>query len=99
MGIASTNAVLGTSLLDNEPRMLEYFTIWQTGYYKLGMGLPKWMAKDAFDAREKMIDAFMKWGMDDEGMMFYLKKRREMLAIRGIDERDQAIGNFGIWMA
>jgi hypothetical protein len=99
MGIPSTNTVLGTSLLANEPKILEYLSVWNQNYYKLGMGLPKWMTKDALDAKEKIVSAFVKWGLDDEGMMAYLKKRKDMLAIRGIDQQDQAIGNFGIWMA
>jgi hypothetical protein len=99
MGIPSTNTVMGTSLLANEPKILEYLSVWNQNYYKLGMGLPKWVAKDALDAKEKIVSAFEKWGLDDEGMMVYLKKRQDMLAIRGIDQQDQAIGNFGVWMA
>ena len=63
------------------------------------VGLPKWMAKDAYVAREKMIRAFMKWGLDEEEMMFYLKKRTEMSAVRGIDQWDLAAANFSLWTA
>ena len=99
MGLASTNAIIGTRLLANEPELLEDLDVLKKGFPKLAMALPKWMAKDVHVAREKIIRAFMKWGLDDEGMMAYLKKRKDMLAIRGIDQQDQAIGNFGIWMA
>jgi hypothetical protein len=63
------------------------------------VGLPKWMAKDAHIARDKMIRAFMKWGVDEEEMWFYLKKRTEMAAARGVARWDLAVANFCIWTA
>jgi hypothetical protein len=97
MGIASTNAIIGTRLLINEPKILEELAAWRKSFPALAMGLPKWMAKDAYDAREKMIRAFMKWGVDEEDMTPSLKKRTEMFIARGVDLRDLAITNFGLW--
>jgi hypothetical protein len=97
MGIASSNALLGPRLLANEPKILEEIAIWKSGFPKMAMGLPKWMVKDAHVAREKMIRAIMKWGVDDEEMMFYVKKRTEMFAARGIDRWDLAAANFSLW--
>jgi hypothetical protein len=97
VGIASTNAIIGTRLLVNEPKILEELVAWRERFPALAMGLPKWMAKDAHAAREKMIRAFMKWGVDEEDMTFSLKKRTEMFFARGLDLRDVAIANFGLW--
>jgi hypothetical protein len=57
------------------------------------------MVKDAQVAREKMIRAFMKWGVDEEEMTVYLKKRSQMLIARGIDRWGVATGNFSVWTA
>jgi hypothetical protein len=99
MGIAASNAIIGPRLLINEPKILEDLAVWKKGVFKLAMGLPKWMLKDVHAAREKMIRAFMKWGVDEEEMTFYLKKRGQMYIARGIDRRDMATANFGVWTA
>jgi hypothetical protein len=99
MGLASTNAIIGTRLLANEPELLEDLAVLKKGFPKLAMGLPKWMAKDVHVAREKIIRAFMKWGMDDEGMLIDLKKRNHIHVARGMDSRDMAVANYVLWMA
>jgi hypothetical protein len=98
MGIASTNAFMGPRLLANEPKLLEDLAVWENGIFKLAMGLPKWMAKDAHVAREKMIRAFLQGGVDDEAMI-YVNKRTEMVNARGFDQWSQAAANFGLWSA
>jgi hypothetical protein len=99
MDLASTNVIMGTRLLANEPKLLgDLFTL-RKGFPKLAMGLPKWMAKDVHVTREKIIRAFMKWGVDEEGMMIYIRKRNQELVGRGMDLRDVAVLNYGLWMA
>ena len=99
MGLASTNAIIGPRLLANEPKMLEYLTVLRKSTFKLALGLPKWIAKDALEAREKLIRGFMIWGVNEEGMINYLKKRNKMFVARGLDLRDVAVVNYGLWMA
>jgi len=99
MGIAASNAIIGPRLLANEPKILDDLAVWKKGVFKLAMGLPKWMVKDTYAAREKMIRAFMKWGVHEEEMTLYLKKRGQMYVARGVDLRDLAITNFGVWTA
>jgi hypothetical protein len=99
MGLASTNAIIGPRLLANEPELLEDLAVLRKGFSKLAMALPNWMAKDVHVAREKIIRAFMKWGVDEEGMLIDIKKRNHMLADRSMDLRDMAVVNYGLWMA
>jgi hypothetical protein len=99
VGIPATNAFVGPRLLANEPKILEYLALWEKDFFKLAVGFPKWMAKEAYVAREKMIRAFMKWGLYEEEMMVYLKKRTEMSAARGIDQWNLAAANFSFWTA
>jgi hypothetical protein len=99
MGLASTNAIIGTRLLANEPELLEDLDVLKKGFPKLAMALPKWMAKDVHVAREKIIRAFMKWGVDEEGMSIHVKKRTHMHVARGMDLRDMAVANYVLWMA
>jgi hypothetical protein len=89
---------MGPRLLASEPKMLEYFAMWEKGFSKLAMGFPKWMAKEAYLAREKMLRALMNRGVDDE-MMVHVKKRTEMCAARGVDQWSLAASNFGLWTA
>jgi hypothetical protein len=88
---------MGPRLLANEPQILEYLAVWERDFSKLAMRFPKWMAKDAHAAREKIIRAFMKWGVYEEEMLDFLKRRTEMTAARGIDQWDQAVANFTLW--
>jgi hypothetical protein len=97
MGIAASNALLGPRLLANEPKILDDITVWENGFFKMAMGLPKWMVKDAHVAREKLTRAIMKWGVDDEGMMSYLKRQNERFAARDIDRWDVAAVSFSLW--
>jgi hypothetical protein len=99
MGIATTNAFIGPRLLANEPKMLEYLTVLRKSTFKLALGLPKWIAKDALEAREKLIRGFMKWGVDEEGMLSHFRKRSKMFIARGMNLRDVAVVNYGLWMA
>ena len=52
MGIASTNAVVGTRLLENMPDLFNMLAKWEKGFYKLAMNLPRWMNKDASENLE-----------------------------------------------
>ncbi len=99
MGIPATNAFVGPRILANEPKLLKYLAVWERGFSKLAMGFPKWMAKDAHVAREKIIHAFMTWGLNDEEMLDFLKRRNEMTAARGIDQWNLAVANFTLWTA
>jgi hypothetical protein len=83
----------------NEPKILEDFAIWEKDLFKLAMGLPKWMAKDAHLARERIIRAFMKWGVAEKGMTRHVRKISDMSIARGLDQWDLAATNFGFWMA
>jgi hypothetical protein len=99
MGLASTNALQGTRLLANEPKLLDDLYVLRKGFPRLALGLPKWMAKDVHVAREKIIHAFMKWGVDEEDMLVYIKKRNRVFVTHGMDLRDVAVTNYGRWMA
>jgi hypothetical protein len=99
MGLAATNAFIGPRLLANEPKMLECLAVLGKSTFKLALGLPKWIAKDGHVARDKLIRGFMKWGVDEEGMLSYLKKRNKMFVARGMALRDVAVVNYGLWMA
>jgi hypothetical protein len=99
MGMASTNAFIGPRLLAIEPKLLETLTVLRESTFKLALGLPKWIAKDAHIARDELICAFMKWGVDEEGMISHFKKRNHMFVARGMALRDVAVVNYGVWMA
>jgi hypothetical protein len=88
---------MGPKLLENEPKLLEYLSMWDTEFFKLAMGLPRWMTGQAYPAMEYIIKAFMKWGLDEEEMLIYLRERGKMLSARGADEWDQAAANFSFW--
>jgi hypothetical protein len=88
---------MGPKLMENEPKLLEYLTAWDKEFFKLALGLPKWMTGNAYPALESMIKAFMKWGLNEEEMIIYLKKRGEMVVARGADDWDQAAANFSLW--
>jgi hypothetical protein len=88
---------MGPKLLENEPKLLEYLSMWDKEFFKLAMGLPRWMTGQAYPAMEKMIKAFMKWGLDDEEMLVFLRQSGKMLNARGADEWDQAAANFSMW--
>jgi hypothetical protein len=90
---------MGPRLLANEPQIFEDLAIWEKNLFKLSMGFPKWMAKEGHVAREKLIRAFMKWGVDEEEMVHFLKKRTEMNAARGVDLWNLAAYNFLLWTA
>jgi hypothetical protein len=98
LGIPSTNAFIGPRLLAKEPKLLEYLAGWEKNVFKLAMGFPKWMTKEAHVARENIINAFLKRGADDEAMI-YVKKRTEMCTALGLDQRNLASANFSLWTA
>ena len=83
----------------NEPKIFEVFDVWDKDLSKLAMGFPKWMTKDALVARERIIRAFMKWGVGEKEMNCHLKKITEMFAARGLDQWDLAATSFSVWMA
>jgi hypothetical protein len=99
MGIAASNAFIGPRLLAIEPKLLEYVALMKKNTFKLALGLPKWIAKDAHFFRHKLIRGFMKLGVDEEGMTSYLKKRNQMFVARGMALQDVAVVNYSLWMA
>lgn len=99
MGVPSTNAIVGPQLLENDPDVLENLAVWDKNFFRYAMGIPRWMAGRAYDSRDKIIKTFMKWGLDDERMLSSFKIRGEQMALRGVDQWDYAVGNYGFWTA
>jgi hypothetical protein len=97
MGMASTNAFLGPSILVNCPSLLDLLEDWEHEFYKLAIGLPKFMTGKAHPSLMKIISAFTKWGLDSEGMIKYLSIRTHIMKERNIDDWDIAACNFSTW--
>jgi hypothetical protein len=53
-----TRAIFGERLLQLEPELLEYFTIFDDNTWKLTYKLPRPFAKDMFSARDKIVATF-----------------------------------------
>jgi hypothetical protein len=90
---------MGPRLLVNEPKLLDDLAVWDKNFFKLAMGLPKWMVKEAHVARKTMIQAFMKWGSYEEEMLGCLKETTEMSVARGFDQWNLAAVNYTVWTA
>lgn len=90
---------MGPQILEYEPKMIDYVTEVDKNFFKLALGLPRWMIRNTYDARETLIKTFMKCGLIDEKILPAMRTRSGMMASRGADNWDQAVGVFGTWSA
>lgn len=97
IAISSTNAFMGTKLLQHDPKMIQRLNQWEEDFGTLTMGLPKWLIK-AYDNLDKLHDNFVAVGKDGE-MLPWMVKRIEMMEVRGIGPKDVGAGMFTLWMA
>lgn len=98
MGIASTNAMLGPSLLKNEPDVLTRLWQFEKDYFTFTYGLPKWMISKAHENRRLMIESFGR-NVRDPNSLWFVGAREVMMAARGMSDYDIGAGTFSVWAA
>lgn len=98
MASASTNAMLGPSLLKHEPDVLNRLWQFESDYFTFTYGLPKWMISKAWENRRLLNEAFGRH-IRDKGALPFIKKREELMVGRGLSDADIGVANFGLWSA
>lgn len=61
VGRSSTETLMGPRLLELSPDILDDFRIYDNGILKFLFGWPRWMARAAYSARDRLRDAVEKW--------------------------------------
>jgi hypothetical protein len=97
IGVSATNAIAGPNLLKIEPKIMEQMTAWESNFFLLALGLPKWILRRPRQNLEDMIKAWIKLG-EDKDMLPILLKRTNMVIARGADEWDVAATNVSSWL-
>ncbi|KAG8750845.1 hypothetical protein FRC14_000173 [Serendipita sp. 396] len=98
LGNQSTEAFSGPKLLEDEPDIVKKLAIWDKDFYKLSMGLPRWMLHHAHKNLDDMVKAWQRMNGAPE-VLPPLTTRIGMMGERGCSERDKGAANFSIWMA
>lgn len=96
--MASTNALLGPTLLRKDPDVPSMLWEWEEDFNTFSLGLPHWMMKRAVANREKMIQAFGRHIFDKDALCF-VTVQEELMKRRGLSDRDIGAGNFCLWSA
>jgi hypothetical protein len=97
IGISATNAITGPNLLKVDPKIMEKMTQWESEFFLLTLGLPKWILGRPRANLEDMIKTWIKLGVDPE-MLPPLLKRTQLVIARGADEWDVAATNLSLWL-
>ena len=97
IGISATNAIAGPNLLRVDPKIMERMTRWESNFFLLALGLPKWVFKKASSNLDKMTETWMKLGVDPE-LFPPLIKRTDMVIARGASDWDIAASNLSFWL-
>jgi hypothetical protein len=96
--VASTNAMLGPTLLQEDPDVISMLWEWEGDYNTFSLGLPNWMMRRAVANREKMMQTFGRHIFDKDALWF-VTIQEERMKRRGLSDRDIGAGNFSLWSA
>jgi hypothetical protein len=96
IGAASSNAVVGSSILKSNPDLLTWYTEWQNDFFTFSFGLPSWFMRRAYANRDRILDAFAKHAMDPEALWF-VGAREKLMDARGVHGKDMAALTFAFW--
>ncbi|PVF99624.1 cytochrome P450 [Serendipita vermifera] len=96
VGRSSSNAVVGSALLDQNPDLLNWYSQWQADFFKFSFGLPKWSIKRAYENRDRILTAFATHAEDPDAVWF-VRAREEMMEARGVTGKDMAALTFAFW--
>jgi len=98
LAIPSTNAFMGPKLLQYDPDIISRLSRWEGDFVTLSMGLPRWLLKATHDNLDKIHHDFA-WIGKDPDMLPWLTRRIDMMAVRGMNEKDTGASVFTLWMA
>lgn len=97
IGAAATDAFASPNLLKLDPKMLEKLTQWESEFFLLALGLPKWVLKKPRENLESMIKSWMKLGLHPD-MLPPLIERTQLVSARDASEWDIAASNLSLWL-
>ncbi len=95
LGNATMRALFGETLLEIEPRLIEYFDIFELEGWKLFYQLPSMLAKRVYNANEKSLEAYTRYFQlpieKRPGACYHVRKIEAQDWQAGICERDIAV--------
>ncbi|KAH8813675.1 cytochrome P450 [Flagelloscypha sp. PMI_526] len=108
LGLASTNAMMGPSFLkrhvkfNSAPRFLRNANIVDSGFFFFVNQVPRVFAKEAYAAREEVLDALEAYFGDEDAVREsapMIKDREAQLNEKGLKRRDVAAYTFSAYVA
>lgn len=97
IGISATNAIAGPNLLKLDPKIMEKLTKWESEFFLLALGLPRWALKGPRENLEDMIKTWMKLGVSPD-MLPPLIERTHLVIAREASDWDVAASNLSLWL-
>ena len=95
LGYAAVQALFGNTLLELEPRLLEYFYIFDSESWKLTFQLPPLLAKRMHTAKDKSRLAYVRYFQlpleQRQGICYYLRTVEAKQRRAGMSDRDIGI--------
>ena len=97
IGVSATNAIAGPNLLKIDPKIMEKLTQWESEFFLLALGLPRWALKGPRDNLDDMINSWITLGLNPD-MLPPLIERTQMVKAREASDWDVAAANLSLWL-